>query len=120
MLVVPCLVLGLSPLIASAWAVKVFGNISFSYAGLWPIILLAILLAVGWLGGRPLFRLVERSFWSLNSLIVEPCYALAREGLQQLIERPLPEPCQKSAEADGALPPRAPPAFSFPRSRCWC
>jgi hypothetical protein len=29
MLVVPCLVLGLSPLIASAWAVKVFGNISF-------------------------------------------------------------------------------------------
>src|SRR6516225_9666619 len=50
MLVVPCLVLGLSPLIASAWAVKVFGNISFSYAGLWPIILLAILLAVGWLG----------------------------------------------------------------------
>ena len=95
MLVVPCLVLGLSPLIASAWAVKVFGNISFSYAGLWPIILLAILLAVGWLGGRPLFRLVERSFGSLNSLIVEPCYALAREGLQQLIERPLPERLSK-------------------------
>ena len=95
MLVVPCLVLGLSPLIASAWAMKVFGNISFSYAGLWPIILLAILLAVGWLGGRPLFRLVERSFWSLNSLIVEPCYALAREGLQQLIERPLPERLSK-------------------------
>ena len=52
MLVVPCLVLGLSPLIVSAWAVKVFGNISFSYAGVWPIILLATLLAVGWLAGR--------------------------------------------------------------------
>src|SRR5262249_22843669 len=55
----------------------------------------AILFAVGWLGGRPLFRLVERSFWSLKSLIVEPCYALAREGLQQLIERPLPERVSK-------------------------
>jgi len=95
MLVVPCLVLGLSPLIVSAWAVKVFGNISFSYAGVWPIILLATLLAVGWLGGRPLFRLAERSFWSLNSLIVEPCYAVAREGLQQVIERPLPERLSK-------------------------
>ena len=95
MLVAPCLVLGLSPIIASAWAVKIFGNISFSYAGLWPIILLATLLGVGWLGGRPLFRLVERSFWSLNSLIVEPCYTLAREGLQQLVERPLPDRSSK-------------------------
>jgi predicted MPP superfamily phosphohydrolase len=91
MLVAPCLVLGLAPLIASGWAVKTFGNISSSYAGLWPLILLAILLAVGWLGGRPLFRLVERSFWSLNSLIVEPCYAVVREVLQQVVERPLPE-----------------------------
>jgi predicted MPP superfamily phosphohydrolase len=95
MLVAPCLVLGLSPIIASAWAVKIFGNISFSYAGLWPIILLATLLGVGWLGGRPLFRLIERSFWSLNSLIVEPCYTLAREGLQQLVERPLPDRSSK-------------------------
>jgi hypothetical protein len=96
MLVAPCLVLGLSPLIASAWAVKIFGNISLSYAGLWPLILVVVLLIIGWLGGRPLFRLVERSFWSLNSLIVEPCYAATREGLQQLVERPLPERVSKA------------------------
>jgi hypothetical protein len=87
MLVAPCLVLGLSPLIASAWVAKISGRIADPYAGLWPVVLLAILLAVGWFGGRTLFRLVERSFWTLNSLVVEPCYAAAREGLQQVVEQ---------------------------------
>ena len=82
MLVAPCLVLGLSPLIASAWVAKISGRITDPYAGLWPVVLLAILLAIGWFGGRTLFRLVESSFWTLNSLVVEPCYAAAREGLQ--------------------------------------
>ncbi len=91
MLVGPCLLLGLSPLIASAWVAKISGNIVSPYAGLWPIVLVGLLLAIGWFGGRPLFRLVERSFWSLNSLVVEPCYAIAREGLQQLVEQLLPE-----------------------------
>jgi len=91
MLIGPCLLLGLSPLLASAWAAKTFGNILAVYAGLWPIVLIGVLLAVGWFGGRPLFRLAERSFWSLNSLVVEPCYAIAREGLQQLVEQVLPE-----------------------------
>jgi len=95
MLVGPCLLLGISPLIASAWLTKIFGNIGLSYAGLWPVFLLAFLLVLGWFGGRPLFRLVERSFWSLNSLIVEPSYAVTREALQQLVERPLPERSSK-------------------------
>ena len=38
------------------------------------------LLAVGWFGGRPLLRLVESSFWSLNSLAVEPIYAICPRG----------------------------------------
>ena len=95
MLVGPCLLLGISPLIASAWLTRIFGNIASSYAGLWPLFALALLLAIGWFGGRPLFRLAERSFWSLNSLFVEPCYAVAREGLQQLVERPLSERSSK-------------------------
>jgi 3',5'-cyclic AMP phosphodiesterase CpdA len=96
MLVGPCLLLGLSPLIASAWVAKISGNIVSPYAGLWPIVLVALLLAIGWFGGRPLFRLVERSFWSLNSLVVEPCYAIAREGLQHLVEQVLPERSTKT------------------------
>jgi hypothetical protein len=95
MLVGPCLLLGISPLIASAWLSRIFGNIASSYAGLWPLFALALLLAIGWFGGRPLFRLAERSFWSLNSLFVEPCYAVAREGLQQLVEHPLSERSSK-------------------------
>ncbi len=91
MLIGPFLLLGLSPLVASAWVAKISGKIASPYAGLWPIVLLAVLLAVGWFAGGLLFRLAERSFWSLNSLVVEPCYAAAREGLQHLVDGLLPE-----------------------------
>jgi hypothetical protein len=91
MLVGPCLVLGLSPLIASAWVAKITGQFASPYAGLWPIVLIVFLLALGWFGGRPLFRVVERSFWSVNSLIIEPGYAAVREGLRQFVEQLLPE-----------------------------
>ncbi len=46
-----------------------------------------MVIAVGWLGGRPLFRLAEKSFWSLNSLVVQPAYTVCREALRQLAER---------------------------------
>jgi hypothetical protein len=45
---------------------------------------------VGWFGGKPLWRLVETNFWSLNALAVQPAYALSREALRQLAERFLP------------------------------
>ena len=96
MLVLPCLLLGLSPIIASAWVARVSGRIASPYAGLWPILALALLLALGWFGGRQLFRLAERSFWTLNSLIVEPCYVAAREGLRQLVDQLLPERTTKT------------------------
>jgi predicted MPP superfamily phosphohydrolase len=95
MLIGPSLVLGLSPLIASAWVAKISGNIGSPYFGLWPIFLIALLLAIGWFGGRPLLRLIERSFWTLNSLVLEPLYAIARGGLQYLIEELLPERSSK-------------------------
>ncbi|HEY7300512.1 MAG TPA: metallophosphoesterase [Xanthobacteraceae bacterium] len=91
MLVAPCLLLGLAPLIISAWIANIPGRFTSPYAGLWPILVLALLLAVGWFGGRALFRLAERSFWSLNSLVVEPCYAVTREGLRQAVEQFLPD-----------------------------
>jgi len=91
MLIAPCLLLGLSPLIATAWVKRISGPIANPYVGLWPIVAVVVLLAIGWFGGRALFRLVERSFWALNSLVVEPCYATAREGLRQAVEQLLPE-----------------------------
>src|SRR5262245_6338250 len=87
LLVVPALVLGLAPLVASAWASKVSGKLSTLLAGIWSAFLLAILLVLGWFVGRPLLRLAEKSFWSLHSLAVEPGYAACREGLQHLIEQ---------------------------------
>src|SRR5262249_14347405 len=58
--------------------------------GIWPLILLALVLALGWFFGRPLFRAAEQGFWSLNSLAVQPGYALCREGLRHLTERMMP------------------------------
>src|SRR5436190_1877691 len=90
LLIAPGVLIGLSPLLASAWISKISGSIASPYAGIGPPLLLALLLAIGWFLGRPLLRVVERSFWALNSLLVEPCYALSREGLQQLVEQLLP------------------------------
>ena len=53
------------------------------------IVLLAVIVALGWFGGRGLFRLAESSFWSLHSLAVQPGYAACREGLRHLAERAL-------------------------------
>src|SRR3954463_3883813 len=44
--------------------------------GIWPLVILAVLVGVGWFGGRTLFRLAENSFWSLNSLAVQPAYTM--------------------------------------------
>ncbi|WP_332697842.1 metallophosphoesterase family protein [Bosea sp. (in: a-proteobacteria)] len=83
---VPGALLGVAPLVATAWFSSVADRI-YALAGIGPLILLAFVAAVGWYGVRPLFRAAERSFWSLNSLVVQPGYALCREGLRHLAER---------------------------------
>lgn len=82
----PGLLLGLAPLVVSAWLASVSGRIT-ALAGVGSLLLLALVAALGWYGVRPLFRAAERSFWSLNSLVVQPGYALCREGLRHLAER---------------------------------
>ena len=82
---VPGLVLGLAPLIATAW----FSSISYrilAFSGLSSLMVLAFAAAVGFYGIRPLLRIAENSFWSLNSLAVQPSYALCREGLRHIVE----------------------------------
>jgi hypothetical protein len=85
MIIVPGLLLGLSPLIATAWFTA-FSSRLGALAGIGPFVILAVVVAVGWFGGRPVFRAVEKSFWSLNSLAVQPGYAISREGLRHLAE----------------------------------
>jgi hypothetical protein len=51
---------------------------------------------VGWFGGRQLLRLAENSFWSLNSLVVQPGYAVCREALRQVLDVLLPAHASKT------------------------
>ena len=96
MLVVPSLVLGLAPLVVSAWVHAVKWKVTASLAEIWPVLLLVAVIALGWYGGRVLFRLAESSFWSLNSLAVEPVYLIVREGLRYLAEMLLPSGATKA------------------------
>jgi 3',5'-cyclic AMP phosphodiesterase CpdA len=95
LLVFPALILGLAPMVVSAWVSTVWGKVTSSLGGIWPLLLLAAVIALGWLGGGALYRLVESSFWSLNSLAVEPTYTICREGLRHLAERLLPSRATK-------------------------
>jgi predicted MPP superfamily phosphohydrolase len=81
----PAALLGFAPLVASAWFTTVSDKAA-ALAGIGPLFVLVLVAAVGLYGVRPLFRAVERSFWSLNSLVVQPGYTLCREGLRHLAE----------------------------------
>lgn len=83
----PGLLLGLTPLVASAWVSIVSGKIASPLAGIWPTIVLLILIAIGLFGARTLFRIAENNFWSLNSIAVEPVYTVCREGMRHVAEK---------------------------------
>ena len=72
LIVGPGLVLGVAPVVAAIWVSKLSSRLEYPIAGIWPLVILALLVGVGWFGGRTLFRLAENSFWSLNSLAVQP------------------------------------------------
>jgi Calcineurin-like phosphoesterase len=84
---VPGLLLGLAPLVASAWVSLVKKKIASPLIGIWPALLLMVVFAAGLFGARSLLRMAENSFWSLNSLAVEPVYVACREGLRHLAEK---------------------------------
>lgn len=102
LIVLPGILLGLAPFIGSAWLAKFSRTLTGSLGGIWPMVLLLLVAALGWFGGRPLFRAAEQGFWSLNSLAVQPCYALCREGLRHLLEHLIPR-----ADAEGRARLRA-------------
>src|SRR5437868_11731070 len=74
MLILPSILLGLVPLAVTVWLSTVKWKLDRAINEIWPVVLLAALIAVGWYGGPRLLRLAKSSFWTLNSLAVEPIY----------------------------------------------
>jgi predicted MPP superfamily phosphohydrolase len=99
LIVGPGLVLGVAPVVAAIWLNKLSTRLEYPVAGIWPLHILAVLVAVGWFGGHTLFRLAEQSFWSLNSLAVQPAYTMCREALRQIAEGRLPARATKAQRA---------------------
>jgi 3',5'-cyclic AMP phosphodiesterase CpdA len=84
-IVLPALLLGLAPLVATAWLLKL-STTAAQMTGLGAAFVLMAVVAAGWFGWRPLLAIVERNFWSLNALAIQPVYTFSREGLRYLAE----------------------------------
>jgi Calcineurin-like phosphoesterase len=85
LVILPALLLGVAPIVASIWFNSVFDEFTSSLAGVWSLAVVILLAAIGWFGGRRVLQIAEHSFWSLNSLIVQPCYTACREVLRHLV-----------------------------------
>jgi hypothetical protein len=96
---IPGLLLGSMPLLASMWMTTVVSKAVAALTGVWSVIALILLVALGWLGGPRLLRLAESSFWSLSALAVQPAYVLFREGFRHLAEALLTDPTGPSGHA---------------------
>ncbi|MFO1026297.1 MAG: metallophosphoesterase [Acetobacteraceae bacterium] len=99
LLLIPALLLGAAPLLATAWAIAVWNKTADLLTEIWPALLLPPLALIGWFGGRRLLRAAESSFWSLNALAVQPIYVIFREGLRHLAEALLPSGLRPSWRA---------------------
>src|SRR6516164_6628902 len=84
-ILLPALLLGLAPLVATAWLLKL-STTAAQMTGLGAMFVLMAIVVAGWFGWQPLLRIAERNFWSLNALAIQPVYAFCREGLCYLTE----------------------------------
>jgi 3',5'-cyclic AMP phosphodiesterase CpdA len=87
-ILLPALLLGLAPLVATVWLLKL-SKTAAQLTGLGAVLALLSIVALGWIGWRPLLRTAEMNFWSLNALAIQPGYAFGREALHYLSERML-------------------------------
>ena len=99
LLVVPGLLLGLAPIVFVEWLTIVTDKLASLVIGLWSLLILGSLIAIAWFGWRALFRMAEKNFWALNSIVVEPSYASFREAFRQLAERLLPANASEASRA---------------------
>lgn len=84
-LALPAVLLGLAPLVATGWAATATAQARY-LTGLGAALGMLVVLAVGWFAWRPLFRMAEANFWSLNALAVQPGYVFCREAIRHLAE----------------------------------
>jgi hypothetical protein len=87
-LVSPAVLLGASPLILTAWMSEASSRLAEA-TGVGAALVVLAALVVARFGWRPLFRLAETNFWSLNALAVQPGYAFWREAIRHVVERSL-------------------------------
>jgi 3',5'-cyclic AMP phosphodiesterase CpdA len=88
-LLFPALLLGFTPLVATAWISSASEHL-LALTEIGAALVLVTIAALGWFGWRPLLRIAEVNFWSLNALAVQPGYALCREALRHIVERLFP------------------------------
>jgi hypothetical protein len=86
LLVVPGLLLGLAPIVVSSWLSTVTNKLASMVIGIWSLLALASIIAIGWFGWRALLRTAEKNFWALTSIVVQPGYAAFREVIRHVAE----------------------------------
>lgn len=101
LILLPVGLLGLAPPVISAWAATLSQSARALLTGVTAPLVVALMLAMAWMFGRRLFRIVEQSFWSLNSIAIQPFYAAWREGLRHLAD--ILSPGDTSPETRGRL-----------------
>ncbi len=85
-LALPAMLLGLAPLVATGWAATTTAQVRY-FTGIGAALIMVFLLVLGWFAWRPLFRMAEVNFWSLNALAVQPAYVFCREAIRHVMER---------------------------------
>jgi predicted MPP superfamily phosphohydrolase len=101
LIIIPGIAIGLAPLVLSIWLAETSRKAAYSLTAVLPAVILIALIALGWLAARPLYRMAERSFWSLNAVLVQPGYALFREGLRHAAGTFLPYPTHRQRAITG-------------------
>ncbi len=87
LIVFPAVLIGIVSPLATMWwstlqSTKRASGVGAS--GIGALVILVALLAAAWFGGRSLWRIVERSFWALNAMAIQPTYVAWREALLHL------------------------------------
>ena len=85
-ILLPAALLGLAPLLLTAW-ISETSNWLAEATEIGVVIVLLSALMVALIGWRPVFRLAETNFWSLNALAIQPAYAGSREAFRHVMER---------------------------------
>lgn len=85
-LALPAILLGLAPLVATGWAATATEQVRY-LTSIGAALGFIVVLTFGWVAWRPLFRMAEANFWSLNALAVQPGYVFCREAIRHLMER---------------------------------